>query len=92
MIDISTKYMRFKLKNPIIAASSGMTDSADKIKNLEINGVGAVVLKSLFEEQIMMEINKTSSENVNNKYRDAEEYIEYYTRKCNIDNYLRLIE
>ena len=44
MADLSTQYMGFNLKNPIIAASSGMTDTADKIKNLEVNGVGAVVL------------------------------------------------
>ncbi|MCB2194744.1 MAG: dihydroorotate dehydrogenase-like protein [Bacteroidetes bacterium] len=92
MIDLSTNYMGFKLENPIIAASSGMTDSVDKIKNLEVNGVGAVVLKSLFEEQIMMEIDKTTAQNLYNTYGDAEEYIEYYTRKHNIDNYLHLIE
>jgi len=84
--------MGFTLKTPIIASSSGMTDTIDKVKNLEINGAGAVVLKSLFEEQIMMEIDKTTAENIYNKYGDAEDYIEFYTRKYNVDNYLRLIE
>ncbi len=92
MIDLSTKYMGFKLKNPIIAASSGMTDTADKVKNLEINGVGAVVLKSLFEEQIMMEIDDITASNIYNNYGDADDYISYYTRKHHTDNYLRLIE
>ena len=92
MINLSTKYMGFTLKTPIIASSSGMTDTIDKVKNLEINGAGAVVLKSLFEEQIMMEIDKTTAENIYNKYGDAEDYIEFYTRKYNVDNYLRLIE
>lgn len=92
MIDLTTNYMGFKLKNPIIAASSGMTDKADKIKNLEINGIGAVVLKSLFEEQIMMEIDAVSAENMYNKYGDADDYISYYTKKYHIDNYLKLVE
>lgn len=92
MIDLSTKYMGFELKNPIIAASSGMTDTVDKVKNLEINGAGAVVLKSLFEEQIMMEIDVATASNVYNNYGDADDYISYYTRKHNVDNYLKLIE
>jgi dihydroorotate dehydrogenase (fumarate) len=92
MIDFSTKYMGFDLKNPIIAASSGMTDTADKVKNLEMNGIGAVVLKSLFEEQIMMEIDAVTASNIYNNYGDTDNYISYYTRKHNVDNYLRLIE
>lgn len=92
MIDLSTNYMGFKLKNPIIAASSGMTDTVDKVKDLEINGVGAVVLKSLFEEQIMMEIDDVTVSNIYNNYGDADDYISYYTKKHHIDNYLRFIE
>jgi len=92
MADLSTKYMGFNLKNPIIAASSGMTDSADKIKNLEVNGVGAVVLKSLFEEQIMMEIDAVTTANVVKNYGDEQDYISFYTRKHHIENYLKLIE
>lgn len=92
MIDLSTNYMGFKLKNPIIASSSGMTDSAEKVKNLEVNGVGAVVLKSLFEEQIMMEIDAVAAANIYNKYGDADDYISYYTKKYHIDHYLKLIE
>ena len=92
MIDLSTNYMGFDLKNPIVASSSGMTDTVDKVKNLEMNGAAAVVLKSLFEEQIMMEIDKTATDNIMDKYGDADDYISYYTRKLNVDNYLRLIE
>lgn len=85
--------MGFKLKNPIIAASSGMTDTAGKVKNLEINGASAVVLKSLYEEQIMMEIDSITNKNpYNNSYTEAENYVSFYTRKHNLDNYLRLIE
>lgn len=51
MADLRTSYMGIELRNPIIVASSGLTDSLDKIKHCEEAGVGAVVLKSIFEEQ-----------------------------------------
>ena len=52
MADLSTNYLGLQLKNPIVVGSSGLTDSVAKIKNLEAAGAGAVVLKSLFEEEI----------------------------------------
>ena len=55
MADLSTKYLGITLSNPIVAGSSGLTNSLKDIKELEQNGAGAVVLKSLFEEQIMLE-------------------------------------
>ncbi len=51
-MDYSTKYLGFTLQNPIVVASSGLTQNADKIKACEDAGAGAVVMKSLFEEQI----------------------------------------
>ena len=59
MADLKTKYMGLELKNPIIVGSSGLTNTVDKIEEIEKLGAGAVVLKSLFEEQIKMQINKT---------------------------------
>ncbi len=92
MIDLSTEYMGLKLRNPIIAASSGLTDTVDKVKNLEESGVGAVVLKSLFEEQIRMEIDSLGTNNMFNSYSDSENYIAYYTRQHKVSEYLSLIE
>ncbi len=92
MIDLSTEYMGLKLKNPIIAASSGMTDSVDKIKKLAENGVAAVVLKSLFEEQIRMEIDSLGMNNMFNSYSDTESYIAFYTRQNAVSEYLKLIQ
>lgn len=51
-IDLSTSYLGFSLKNPLVASSSPMCESLDKVKQLEDAGIGAVVLHSLFEEQI----------------------------------------
>ncbi len=52
MVTLETTFAGLKLKNPLIAASSGLTNSLTKIRELEDAGIGAVVLKSLFEEQI----------------------------------------
>jgi dihydroorotate dehydrogenase (fumarate) len=56
MANISTTYLGLTLKNPIIIASSGLTDSVEKIAELEKQGAAAVVLKSLFEEEIIAEM------------------------------------
>jgi len=50
MPSLETRYMKLNLKNPIIVASSGLTNSVDKILACEEAGAGAVVIKSLFEE------------------------------------------
>jgi dihydroorotate dehydrogenase (fumarate) len=55
MADLSTSFAGVKLKNPIIAGASGLTAQLDSIKRLERAGVGAIVCKSLFEEQIELE-------------------------------------
>jgi len=55
MPDISTEYMGLKLKSPVIAASSTLTKDIDGLKKAEDAGAGAVILKSLFEEEIRQE-------------------------------------
>jgi dihydroorotate dehydrogenase (fumarate) len=56
MIDLTTHYMGIQLKNPIIVGSCSMTGNIEEIMGLEENGAGAVVLKSIFEEEILNEI------------------------------------
>ncbi len=55
MTDLSTTYLGLQLRNPLVVSSSSLTGSADKIKEYEDAGAGAVVLKSIFEEQINKE-------------------------------------
>jgi dihydroorotate dehydrogenase (fumarate) len=55
MAELTTTYLGITLRNPVIAGSSGLTSNLENIRNLEKNGVGAVVLKSLFEEQIVLD-------------------------------------
>ncbi len=58
MPDLSTEFIGLKLRNPLIAASSGLTNTIEDIIEFEKAGVGAVVLKSLFEEEIRIELEK----------------------------------
>jgi dihydroorotate dehydrogenase (fumarate) len=53
MIDLSTEYLGLKLQSPIVASSSPLWRELDNIKKAEERGAGAVVLHSLFEEQIL---------------------------------------
>jgi dihydroorotate dehydrogenase (fumarate) len=55
MENLQTSYLGLKLRNPLIAGSCGITNSISNIKELASKGVGAVVIKSLFEEQITIE-------------------------------------
>lgn len=54
-MDLSTTYLGLKLKNPLIPSAGPISESIDSIKRLEESGAAAVVLYSLFEEQLMME-------------------------------------
>lgn len=52
-MDITTTYLGLKLGSPIIVGSSGLTGSAEKIAAFARHGAGAVVLKSIFEEELL---------------------------------------
>lgn len=91
MTTLETTYMGLKLKNPIVVASSGLTNSAEKIKELENAGAAAVVLKSIFEEQINSEVNHLINRDPQNQYPEAEDYIWNYVRHNSINNHLNLL-
>jgi len=90
MVDLTTTYMGLTLKNPIIIGSCGLTNSPEKIKKLEDNGAAAVVLKSIFEEQILMESDSIKHQEAS--HVEGANYIHYYTRQHSLDEYLKLIE
>ena len=92
MVDLKTNYLGVSLKNPIIVGSSGLTDNSDKIKKLEDNGAGAVVLKSIFEEEITLEYEKIVAEEAPNRYKDEFlDYLDYRIKEQNINKYVELI-
>lgn len=56
--DITTSYLGLELASPVIAGSSGITESVGQIRRIEDAGAGAVVLKSVFEEEIVAEMDR----------------------------------
>ena len=55
MADLRTRYLGLKLPSPLVASSSPLTGSLDGLRRLEAAGAGAVVLPSLFEEELAPE-------------------------------------
>ena len=55
MTDLTTRYLGLTLKNPIVASASPLTKKLETAKKLDEAGVGAIVMYSLFEEQIIQE-------------------------------------
>ena len=55
MADLRTNYMGLELKSPVIAGASNLVTETDNLKDLEENGAGAIIYKSLFEEQVQLE-------------------------------------
>lgn len=88
MANLSTSFAGLKLRNPFIISSSGITSSLDKIRKLDTLGAGAIVLKSLFEEQISHESYKNLE---GSDYPEALDYVKAYTRENNLAEYLNLV-
>ncbi len=93
MTDLTTQYLGLFLKNPLIAASSGYTSDIKNLKELEKNGIGAVVLKSIFEEEIISEFHDTlASDDQFNSNIEFLDYYDYELKKESVDNYIQLIK
>ncbi len=92
MIDLSTSYMGISLGNPVIAASSSLTSSIDGVKKCEDAGAGAVVLKSLFEEQITIDKNRMIGDMSFDAYTDAYDFFNAASTDYYLDEYLGLVE
>jgi len=59
-MDLTTTYMGLELHNPLIASASPLSQTVDGVRRLADAGVGAVVLYSLFEEQLRLEAARDS--------------------------------
>ncbi len=96
MTDLSTKYLGLTLKNPVIAASSELTGNIKSIKKLESNGIAAVVLKSIFEEEILQQTRKKTREAEEDRMMYSElsetlDYIDLHIKEDTLNDYLDLI-
>ena len=85
MSNLSVKYLGLELSSPIIASSCGLTADLQKVIEMEQKGVGAIVVKSLFEEQIWNEVDFLSQ--AGSDYPDMDDYLHNYVRQYSINNY-----
>ncbi len=95
-MDLSTDYLGLKLKNPIVASSSPLTWELDKVLTLQDAGAAAIVMPSMFEEQIKNEqeqmdcfihqqsLGHSEVENYHPSLIDYEEYLDKYTRRLQL--------
>jgi len=72
MLDLSTKYMGFDLQSPLVVSASPLSQRLENIVAMEDSGAGAVVLFSLFEEQIKAEAEKVEKVVQKTSYSFAE--------------------
>ena len=92
-MDLKTHYMGLELKNPIIVSSSKLTGTIDNIQKCADQGAGAIVLKSLFEEQLLADADKLMDRD--DKYfwyPEAVDYMNEHSRDYGVKEYLALIE
>lgn len=92
MADLTTDYLGLKLRNPIIAGSSGLSNTVKGVKEFEEKGAGAVVLKSIFEEEILYEYQDILKE-ANEQQLDLDQfdYYDYHIKGEKLDKYTHLI-
>lgn len=55
MVDLNVNYMGLELKNPVVVGANNLVYDLDKLKRMEMAGAAAIVFKSLFEEQLILE-------------------------------------
>ncbi len=92
MPDLKTKYMGFELSNPLVVASSSLTKNLDGVKRCADAGAGAVVLKSLFEEQINIEAKEVEEYVLPYWHSEAFDYVRQMTMELGPENYLEFVE
>ncbi len=94
-MDLSTTYMGLKLKNPLIVSSSRLTGDLKGIMQCVEHGAGAIVLKSLFEEQIRLEaeskLRNSRDNNIYYWFPEAKEQVVGMSLEANLEKYLDFV-
>ena len=92
-MNLETSLMGLRLKNPIIVGSSSLTSTVKNVKKCEETGAGAVVLKSLYEEQIKANTDQlVGQDEMYQWYPEAMEYVNTISMENGIEKYLDLIK
>ncbi|RLD91794.1 MAG: diguanylate cyclase [Bacteroidetes bacterium] len=97
MKDLTTSYLGLELKNPIIAGSCGLTGTLEGIVSMEQHGAGAVVIKSIFEEEILLEVKERMRDAKKNPMiysglSETLDYIDLHIREDRLADFLQLIQ
>ncbi len=92
MADLSTSYLGLKLRNPVIAASSGLTATTDKVCEMVDAGAGAVVLKSLFEEQIVAETRQDLEGAEMEAHAEAQDFLTHMGKDLHLSEHLKMLK
>jgi dihydroorotate dehydrogenase (fumarate) len=92
MADLSTHFAGLTLKNPIIVGSCGLTNSVEHLLEFEKNGAAAVVLKSIFEEEIQVEFDKVLKDaEKKDIYPENLDYYDYKIKQETVGHYIEFI-
>lgn len=91
-MNTKTKYLGLELKSPIIVGSCGLTADVDKMVEMEAAGAGAVIVKSVFEEQIIYDIKRNTHvvAPIDN-YGDSYEYIAAHVADDSLSKHFNMI-
>ena len=93
MPDLSTTWMGLRLRNPLVAGSSSLSGTPDGLRALQDGGVGAVVLKSIFEEEIAAEYDDAVSKAARKGMSlESYDYYDYELRGERLSEYVKLIQ
>ena len=88
MSSLKTKFIGLDLKSPVIAGSCGITTTIESLRKIAEQGAGAVILRSIFEEQI----NRKTSYHMEDFYPEEEVYLQHYVRAHAIQKHIDLIK
>lgn len=92
MHDFHTTYLGLKLDNPIVIGSGPLTATIEGLKKCEASGAGAVVVKSIFEEQILGQAQATVDEQEEYlTHSDAATFVREHAKEEAVEKYLSLI-
>lgn len=92
MADLRTSYLGLELRNPLVVSSCSLTKSADGVARCADAGAGAVVLKSLFEEQIAVETESVADHLWMGDHPEAFQYVQGMGMELGPRDYLRVVE
>ena len=91
MSNLSTKYMGLELKNPLVVSSCGLTKTVQGVQQAAEAGAGAIVLKSLFEEQINAETEELARQSQHSGHTETYDYLYGFGRTFGPREYLQLV-